>query len=86
MVAAKKFSLVTLFNGQFQWPRGLRRGSAAARMLGLCVRILPGGAWMSVSCECCVLSGTGLCVGLTTRPEESYQVWGVLIVIMKIRQ
>jgi hypothetical protein len=25
---------------------------------------------MSVSCECCVLSGRGLCVGLITRPEE----------------
>jgi len=26
---------------------------------------------MSVSCERCVLSGRGLCVGLITRPEES---------------
>ena len=24
---------------------------------------------------CCVLLGTGLCVGLITRPEESYRVW-----------
>jgi hypothetical protein len=30
---------------------------------------------MSVSCECCVLSGGSLCVGLITRPEESYWVW-----------
>jgi hypothetical protein len=30
---------------------------------------------MNVSCECCVLSGRGLCVGLITRPEESYRVW-----------
>ena len=30
-----------------QWPRGLRRRSAAARLLGLWVRI-PAGAWMSV--------------------------------------
>jgi hypothetical protein len=29
---------------------------------------------MSVSCECCVLSGRGLCVGLITRPEECYRV------------
>jgi len=29
---------------------------------------------MSVSCECCVLSGRGLCVGLITRPEESYRM------------
>jgi len=25
-------------------------------------------------CECCVLSGRGLYVGLITRPEESYRV------------
>jgi hypothetical protein len=31
-----------------------------------------GGAWMSVSCECCVLSGRGLCDGPIPRPEESY--------------
>jgi hypothetical protein len=59
-----------------QWPRGLRRGSTAARLLGLWVRIPPG-AWMSVSCECCVLSGRGLCDGPITRPEESYRVWCV---------
>jgi hypothetical protein len=35
-----------------QWPCGLRRGSAATRLLGSWVRIPPG-AWMSVSCECC---------------------------------
>jgi len=29
---------------------------------------------MSVCCECCVLSGIGLCAGLITRPEESYRV------------
>jgi len=54
----------------------LRRGSAAARLLILRVRIPPG-AWLSVSCECHVLSGRCLCVGLITRPEESYQVWCV---------
>jgi hypothetical protein len=37
----------------------------------------PDGEWMSVSCECCVLSGRGLCDGLITRPEESYRVWCV---------
>jgi hypothetical protein len=56
-----------------QWPLGLSCGSAADRLLGLRVRI-PQDAWMSVSCECCVLSGRGLCVGLITRPEESYRV------------
>jgi hypothetical protein len=43
-----------------QWPHGLWRGSAVSRLLGLWVRI-PNMAWMSVSCECCVLSGRGLC-------------------------
>jgi len=33
------------------WPRGLRRVSATAYLLGLRVRILPG-TWMFVSCEC----------------------------------
>jgi hypothetical protein len=36
--------------------RGLRLGSAAARMLGLRVRI-PSGVWMCVCGECDVLSG-----------------------------
>ena len=36
-----------------QWPRGLRRESAAARLLGLRVRILLG-AWIFVSCECVI--------------------------------
>ena len=49
-------------------PRGLRVGSGVAGLLGLWVRIPPG-AWMSVSCDCCVLSGRGLCDGLNTRPE-----------------
>ena len=61
-----------------RWPRGLRRRSAATRLLGLWVRIPPG-AWMSVSCECCVLSGRGLCNGLITHPEESYRLWCVVV-------
>jgi hypothetical protein len=28
-----------------------------------------------LSLVCCVLSGTGLCFGLITRPEVSYRVW-----------
>ena len=43
-----------------QWPCGVRRRSAAARLLRLWVRISPG-AWMFVCCECCVFSGRGLC-------------------------
>jgi hypothetical protein len=39
-----------------QWPRGLSRRYATALLLGLRVRISLG-AWLSVSCECGVLSG-----------------------------
>jgi len=34
---------------------------------------------MFVSCECCVLSGRGLCDELITRPEESYRLWCVVV-------
>jgi hypothetical protein len=34
---------------------------------------------MFVSCECCVLSGTGLCDELIPRPEESYRLWRVVV-------
>ena len=54
-----------------QWPRGLSRRSTAARLLRLWVRIPPR-AWMFVCCECCVLSGRGLCDELITRPGDSY--------------
>jgi len=33
---------------------------------------------MSVCCECCMLSGRGLCDELITRPEESYRLWCVV--------
>jgi hypothetical protein len=55
---------------------GLKCGSSACRLLGLSVRIPPG-ARTSVSWQCCVLSSTGLCVGLITRPEETYRNCGV---------
>ena len=42
------------------------------------VRILPG-AWMSVCCECCVLSGRSLCDEPITHPEESYRLWCVVV-------
>jgi hypothetical protein len=67
---------IYIYSMPIQWPRGLWRGSSAARLLGLGVRIQPW-AWMSVCCECCVLSGRDLCDGLITRPEESYRIWCV---------
>jgi len=53
-------NFVLLINSRSQWPRGLRCGSTAARLLGLWVRIPPG-AWMSVCVECCQVevSATG---------------------------
>ena len=66
------------FTCRSQWPRGLRRRSSAARLLRLWVRISPR-AWMFVCCECCVLSGRGLCGGLITRPEELYRMWRVVV-------
>ena len=68
-----------------QRPRALRFGSEAARLPELRVRNLPG-VRMPVSCECCVLSVRGLCVGLITRPEEGYRVWCIkMSVIVKAR-
>jgi hypothetical protein len=51
---------------------------SAARLLILWVLITPR-AWMSVCCECCVLSGGGLCDELITRPEEPYRLCCVVV-------
>jgi hypothetical protein len=40
---------------------------------------------MFVCCECCVLSGSGLCDELVPRPEEFYCMGCVMCVIMKPR-
>jgi len=61
-----------------QWPRGQRRWSTAARLLRSWVR-MPPVVWVFVCCECCVLSGRGLCDELITRPEESYRLWCVVV-------
>jgi hypothetical protein len=34
---------------------------------------------MIFCCECCVLSGRALCHELSTRPEESYRLWCVVM-------
>ena len=51
---------------------------ATARLLRLWVRIRAG-AWMSICCECCVLSGRSLCDELITHPEESYWLCCVVV-------
>ena len=55
-----------------------RAQSLAARLLRLWVQIPPG-VWIFVCCECCVLSGRGLCDGLIIRSEESYRMWYVVV-------
>jgi hypothetical protein len=77
-VHVNRIYFCTSGNCRPQWPRGLRRRSSATRLLRLWVRIQPG-TWMFVCCECCVLSGRGLCDGLITRPGESYRMWRVVV-------
>ena len=43
-----------------------------------CVRIPPR-AWKFVCCKFCALSGSGFCDELTTRQEESYRLWCVVL-------
>ena len=52
--------------------------SLTTRILRSWVRIPPG-AWMFVCCECCVLSGRGLCDELITRTDDSYRLWCVIV-------
>ena len=68
-VCVFNIAYIVWISDRSQWPRGLRRGSAAARLLGLRDRIQ-----MGHGCKRCVFSGRGLCVGLITRPEESCRV------------
>jgi hypothetical protein len=65
------FYMLFELQGQSHWPFGLRYRPVTARLARLWVRIPPG-EWMSFSCECCVMSGRGLCDELITLPEESY--------------
>jgi hypothetical protein len=61
---------------------------AARSMAWVYDRSLPGdvgsnpiAAWMSLCCECCVLSGRCTCDELITCSEESYRAWlsGVIV-------
>ena len=80
-----KLTNVAVLFCRFQWPHGLKRRSTAARLMRLWVRIPPG-TWMSVWCECCVLSGRGLCDKLVTRPGGSYRLWCVVVCDLKHRE
>ena len=73
-----ELNIVSKKQSRSQWTRGLRRRSAAARLLILRVRIPPR-SWISVCCECCVLSGRGLCDELITHPVEYNRSWCVVV-------
>jgi hypothetical protein len=74
----KQIQEVYISFSRSQWLRCLGHRSSAACLLRLWVRI-PLGSWMSVCCECCVLSGRGLCDRLITHPEESYRLWRIIM-------
>jgi hypothetical protein len=76
IVMFMKFCTCMFQKGRSRWPRVLRRGPTVARILGMWV-LIPPAALVSVSCECCVVSCRGLCVGLVAGLEESYRVWCV---------
>jgi hypothetical protein len=71
-VTNHQYKLRNILEGRSQWPRHLRRGSVAARLLGLWIS----GTWKSVFCECGVFSVRGLSVGLITPTEEFYRMLG----------
>jgi hypothetical protein len=50
-------------------------GRSPAHMVGS----NPAGGMDVCLCECCVLSGRGLCYELITRPQESYRLWCVVV-------
>jgi len=74
----RQIAAVIFINSRSQSPRCPKRRSTVARLLRFWIRIPPG-VWMSVCCECCILSGTALCDGLITGPEESYRLWCVVV-------
>ena len=46
----------------------------------------PTGGMDIVCCECCVLSGRGLCDELITHPVESYRLWCVIVCDLEPRE
>jgi hypothetical protein len=80
-------STIMMSNCRSQWPRGLRRGSAVARLLGLWVRIPPGhGVCLSVvSVVCCQVEVSATSWSLVQRSPTEYVV-SQKCVIMKPRR
>ena len=55
------------------------RPAACGRSPAEIVGSNPTGAWIFFCCECCVLSGRGLCDELITHLEESYRLCCVVV-------
>jgi len=72
------FAVPSGMRGRSQWPHGLRRSMRPLACWD-CGFESHRAAWMSVYCECCVLSGRGLCDELITRAKESYRLWCVVV-------
>jgi hypothetical protein len=60
---------------QSQWPRGLKRGVCRRSLAGIVSSNTAEG--MDICLSWMLFSGTGLCVGLITGPEEFYKLWCV---------
>ena len=75
------YSSLFFLRCQLLWPIPVAERSKAwvstISLAGIAGLNPAGGAWMSSSWTCCVLSGRGPCAGLITRPEESYRLWCV---------
>jgi hypothetical protein len=77
--SALKIPHSVLRNGRSLWPCSLKRGSAAACLLEFWFQIRPG-AWLSVSCEGCVLSvevsasGSSLVQGSLAKCVHTYTI------------
>ena len=71
-----KFFVSCILHQPIPMAERIEVGSVADRLLGLRVRIPPGG-YRCLSLVSVVLSGGGLCDGPVSRPEESYQLWRV---------
>ena len=56
------------------WIQLAQQAWVCGRLLARIAGSNPVRAWMSLFCECCVLSDRDLCVELITRPEEFLQV------------
>jgi hypothetical protein len=74
------YDMIWHFCCRSQWPRGLRRRSAAARQLRSWVRNPTGGMDVCLLWVLCVVRyRSGLCDELITRPEEYYRLWCVVV-------